>query len=204
MRAPSLGSPLQMWQQSLSRRESKQLVEWCAEKERCFCCKWFIYWARDTKSSMSEVTCAAEDICLGEARIPQINTFDQKRAMNPIFLQQLFYIDLSPSLSFLCAVTAGRSMPSGTGNLGHCGPHRFSRDSGCQPPALHRSVHHAGHGSNALPAGLPRLLWCHPWEQMPPALCKCPCNFCWPPGASQESGWLDRWCDKCRNGCLLL
>lgn len=96
-----------------------------------------------------------------EIQILQI-AFDQKIAMNPVSLQQLFYVDLSPSLSCPRAVTAGRSLPAGTRNLGHCGSHRFPRDSGCQPPALHGSVHHAGHGSNALPAGLPGLLWCHP------------------------------------------
>lgn len=81
---------------------------------------------------------------------------------------------LSLSLSSPCAVTAGRSVPAGSWDLGHRGSHGISGDSGCQPPALHGSLHHAGHGGNALPAGLPRLLRRHPREQMPPALCKCP------------------------------
>lgn len=140
---------------------------------------------------MSEVTCTAENTCPGETQILQINIFDQKIAMNPVFLQQLFYVDLSPPLSCPCAVTAGRSVPAGTRNLGHCGSHGFSRDRGCQPPALHGSLHHAGHGSNALPAGLPGLLWCHPGEQMPPAVCKCPWKFCRPLGASPRGDWRD-------------
>ncbi|POI34510.1 hypothetical protein CIB84_001738 [Bambusicola thoracicus] len=53
-------------------------------------------------------------------------------------------------------------MPAWSWDLGHRGSNRFSRDRGCQPSALHRSVHHAGYGSNALSAGFPWLLRCHP------------------------------------------
>lgn len=190
--APLLGCPLRMGQQikTLSQYGGReQLVEWCVKKERCFCCEWLIYWARDTKSCMSEGTAA--NTCLGAAQFLQINICDQKIAMNPGFLQQLFSVDLSPSLSCPCAVTAGRSMPAGTRDLGHCGSHRLSRDRGCQPAALHGSIHHAGHGGTALPAGLPGLLRGHPWEQMPPALCKCSCHFCWPLLASCRDDWVD-------------
>lgn len=83
----------------------------------------------------------------------------------------------SPVLSFF--VVAGRGLPSRSWDLGYCGSNRISRDRGCQPSALHGSIHHAGNGSDALPAGLSWLLWGHPWEQVPPALCKCCCILSW-------------------------
>lgn len=72
-------------------------------------------------------------------------------------------------------MAAGWYMSTGSWNMGHSRPHRISRDSRYQPSALHGSIHHAGHGRNALSAGVPRMLWSNPGEQMPSPLCK----YCW-------------------------
>lgn len=73
---------------------------------------------------------------------------------------------------FPFSLAAGGLFPPGSRCVGAGRPHRIQGNCSSQPPAIHRCLHHPGHGRHALPPGLPGLLWSHPRKQVSAPLCE--------------------------------